>query len=75
MAWSVIDDQTYPESCASLTCCDESTLFIMTVCDEVGLSCLSGLSDAGPSSDPDNSPFNIHNSQLSESRLGAAACR
>ena len=36
---------------------------------EVGLSCLSGLSGAGLLSDLDNSPFNIHNSQLSEPKL------
>jgi hypothetical protein len=46
----------------------QSALF-MTVRNEVGLSCLSGLSGAELLSDPNNSPFNIHNSQLFEPRL------
>lgn len=53
----------------------------MTVCGDAGLSCLSGLSGAGQSSDPDHSPgfadfarraLNTHNSQRSESKLVAA---
>ena len=50
----------------------------MAVRGETELPCLSGLfrlSGAQGISDPDNSPLNIHNSQLAEARLVATADR